>query len=405
MNCKNSGSRLVAADHQGDPGAGSDAPDPHHLASEVDQPVLLQENPPIGLKRLSVLADELVQALHYRLRMHVAGEVFDAFDQWRVSHDLRLAVHHLSQLRKGGHAVLRARLGRRLLGALELGLLDLASELGEQLVHLKARIPHIQAAHARELAHRIAVAGDRLQQDRAALLVRIAVVAPRHLHAHRQPLDVPLPRPRKRLIKVVEVKHHPSIRGRKQPEVGQVRVTAELHMQPRVRARRQVGGHDQGRPAIERKRRDQHPPIADRHQLRNPRRRLRLQQLHRIGTVRSRAEICVARPRHLTTRRASPRRALCHAQMRHHLRSLWRPRAADLSRGSSRHPPTLDQNLPNSSPPPHPSWNQTQPTSMTQVLFQRCKKAERPRVVIDVAPTGEVQQLVPHSAWLGRWMS
>ena len=55
--------------------------------------------------------------------------------------------------------------------------------------------------------------------------------------------------------------------------------------------------------------------------------------MDRIGAMRGWAELCVARPRYLTPRRVSPRRTLGHAQMRHHLRSLRHPRAADLRGG------------------------------------------------------------------------
>ena len=56
--------------------------------------------------------------------------------------------------------------------------------------------------------------------------------------------------------------------------------------QPRARRRRQVAGHDQRRAAVERERRDEHPPVADRHELRHARLGLALEQLDRIGAVR-----------------------------------------------------------------------------------------------------------------------
>ena len=46
----------------------------------------------------------------------------------------------------------------------------------------------------------------------------------------------------------------------------------------------QVTSHDQRRTSIERKRRHQHPPVADRHQLKNTKLRLTLQQIDRVKT-------------------------------------------------------------------------------------------------------------------------
>ena len=66
-----------------------------------------------------------------------------------------------------------------------------------------------------------------------------------------------------------------------------MRVPAQLRMQPGIGTRRQIRRHQQRRTAVERKRRHQHPAVPDRHQLRHPRPRLRLQQGNRILTMRS----------------------------------------------------------------------------------------------------------------------
>ena len=75
--------------------------------------------------------------------------------------------------------------------------------------------------------------------------------------------------------------------------------------------------HDHRRAAIERERRDEHPAVADRHQLRHARLGLTLEQLDRIGAVRRGLERRVARARHLGPRRLAPRDPLGHRQMRH----------------------------------------------------------------------------------------
>ena len=58
-----------------------------------------------------------------------------------------------------------------------------------------------------------------------------------------------------------------------------MRVPAQLGTQPRVRVSRPDPTPSERRAAVERERRHQHPPVPDRHQLRHPRRGLRLQQL------------------------------------------------------------------------------------------------------------------------------
>ncbi len=110
----------------------------------------------------------------------------------------------------------------------------------------------------------------------------------------------------------------PALRRREHSEIRQVRIAAALHGQPRPRCRRKVVRHDQRSAAIERERRDEHPPVANRHQLRNPRRRLTLKQPHRVGTVRRRHKLRVPCARNLVARRLAARNALGDRQMRHH---------------------------------------------------------------------------------------
>ena len=86
--------------------------------------------------------------------------------------------------------------------------------------------------------------------------------------------------------KSLTIEHEPPLGRGEHPEIRQMRVPAALHRQPRPRRRREIMGHDHRRPAIERKRRDQHPPVTDRHQLRHPRLRLTLEQVDRISTSR-----------------------------------------------------------------------------------------------------------------------
>jgi hypothetical protein len=59
----------------------------------------------------------------------------------------------------------------------------------------------------------------------------MAEVARRNLHACGQPLDIPLERPRKRLVEVVEVEHEVSLGRREAAEVEEVGVTTQLDVE------------------------------------------------------------------------------------------------------------------------------------------------------------------------------
>ena len=122
----------------------------------------------------------------------------------------------------------------------------------------------------------------RRQDDLAAGLGGEAVVPSGHGQARRQPLDVPLERAGQGLVEVVDVEDQPPLRRGERAEIGQVRVPAQLHPQPRRGGRGQIRRHRQRRPPVERERRHQHPPVPDRHQLRHPRLRLPQQQPDRI---------------------------------------------------------------------------------------------------------------------------
>ena len=99
-------------------------------------------------------------------------------------------------------------------------------------------------------------------------------------------------------------------------------VTADLSLESRARSPGQVAGHDQRRPPIERERRHQHPPVADRYQLGHPRDGLTLEQLDGIGSEGSGREGGVARPWHLAASRLAAGFALHDRQVRHHLAVL-----------------------------------------------------------------------------------
>ena len=79
-----------------------------------------------------------------------------------------------------------------------------------------------------------------------------------------QALEIPLPRARQGLVEVVDVEDQPAFRGGEPAEVHQVAITAQLHREPSVRRRSQVGGHARRRSTEEAELRLRHPPVADR---------------------------------------------------------------------------------------------------------------------------------------------
>ena len=134
-----------------------------------------------------------------------------------------------------------------------------------------------------------------------------AAIAAHDLEAGRQPLDVPLPRAGEGLVEVVDVEQHLPLGRAEQAEIRQVGVAAQLHGDPGHRGGRQVGRHDQRGAPVERERRDQHPPVADRDQLGYPARRLLFEQRDRIGAVRRGLPPSVARTAAPSWRAVRPR--------------------------------------------------------------------------------------------------
>ena len=92
--------------------------------------------------------------------------------------------------------------------------------------------------------------------------------------------------PAMRLVEVVQVEDERAVGRGEAPEVREVGVTAELCVQARARVGAEVCGHDLRRAAVERERRDEHPPVADRDELGNARGVLLLEQRERVSIRR-----------------------------------------------------------------------------------------------------------------------
>ena len=75
----------IPAEHQRDPRARADTPDPDHLTREIGQLELLEQHPPVELERLPIAAQQLVQRLEHLVALLARRELLDRHDQRRLS--------------------------------------------------------------------------------------------------------------------------------------------------------------------------------------------------------------------------------------------------------------------------------------------------------------------------------
>ena len=109
---------------------------------------------------------------------------------------------------------------------------------GPELVLVQVGVPDVHRPHLRELGHRLPVGPHRRQRRRMRVRLGEPVVAGRDGEARRHPLHVVLERPRQRLVEVVQVEQQPPLGRGERAEVRQVRVAAQLGLQPGHRRRR-----------------------------------------------------------------------------------------------------------------------------------------------------------------------
>ena len=305
----------VTAEQQRDPGTRADAAHADHLAGDIDQPELLQQHPAVVLQRRAVAAHDLVQLLVDLIAADALEDLVDRLDQRRIADDPGLTVHHLGELLEDLHAVLGLGLVERLLGALEHRLRRQLAHRGHQVLDVQVRVPDVEVGLAGKLAQRLAVGADGASHDRLAFGLRIAVLTACDREAGRQPLHVPLPGARQRLVEIVDVEHQPPLRRCEHAEVRKVRVAAELHLQPRRRRVREIGCLEQRGTAVEGERRHPHPSVADRHQLGHTALGLSLQQGDRVWPVGRRFELGMVGTGRAGAGGLSKRNPLRHAEM------------------------------------------------------------------------------------------
>jgi len=301
---------VVASEQEHDPRARPDAAHADHLAGRMDVPEALQQAATVAGQRPPVRADHAVDERVQALEISASGRLLDGDDERRVAQDPPLSVHHVGELAHGSKAVLGSRLGDTTGEALPLLAAGLARPAVLHVVDGEARVPEVHRAHLGEPVHRLAVGAGRGEVDLAPAIGVEAAVASGDGEAGDQPFEVPLERPRQGLVEVVDAEHQSPVGGGEHAEVRQVRVTAQLDLEAGVRPLGEIGGHQQRGAPEERERRDEHAPVADRDQLRQPCPGLRLEQIDRIAAVGRRLPPAVDAPPDLGSSRLSPCGAL-----------------------------------------------------------------------------------------------
>ena len=222
----------VAPQHQRDPGARADAADAHHLAREVDEPELLEQQ--LALVRTSVPRYErssVVQplerllALLARSRGRAIGTISGGSATIRRSPSTtRVSLEKADMLS-------RVRALARLF-SVRLAIFAVICEPSSPSAASTSRCEYHTSRFfiAAKLAIAVRYSSDGVEHCPVLVLDRVAVVLGGDQHARRQALDVPLPGTRQRLVEVVEVEHQPPLGRGEHAEVRQVRVAATLHL-------------------------------------------------------------------------------------------------------------------------------------------------------------------------------
>src|SRR5206468_9547557 len=115
------------------------------------------------------------------------------------------------------------------------------SEAIEHAADVEARVPDFDVAHRGEALHRLAVLARGRLYDRPAGRIVEAAIASGDGKARRQPFYVPLEGAWQCLVEVVDAEDEPPVGRGEHPEVGQMRVAAELNEQSGPGAVGEVG--------------------------------------------------------------------------------------------------------------------------------------------------------------------
>ena len=215
------------------------------------------------------------------------------------------------ELRERPHAVLASAPSRSSFSAaFACFVLDLGPQLGCDRLGVEPRVPDVEVAHRREAAHRLAVGAQARSglpsfasaSEKSRSRPAISKLAARRFTSHSNGPGS---------VSSKSFTSNTSERSgeAKPPKLERCASPHSCTRQARARRRREVAGHDCRRPAVERERRDQHPAVADRHELGHATCSLVLEHAHRV-TVGVGVEHRVARAGCLGARCAASRDAV-----------------------------------------------------------------------------------------------
>ena len=162
---------------------------------------------------------------------HLRRELPHRHEDRRVADETLLAELGSRQLRHRVGRIPSTRLGDDLAAGRPRGLRQRRRQARQSRLHLGAGVPDLQGRLRGELGHRLTVGAHGSRGQRSPLLATQPVPATGDLETRREPLDVPLERSGPGLVEVVEVEDLLAFRRREEPEVGHVRVAAQLDRQ------------------------------------------------------------------------------------------------------------------------------------------------------------------------------
>ena len=220
---------LVPAEHQHDPCPRADAAHADHL-DRRGRDRSPEKVATVKLEAAAVAADEGAEPVHDLVLFHPADELLDGLDEGRVADDAALAVDDVCELVERLQCLVSGPSPGSLRPALGAPI-----EL-RRSARATPRRPTACTRHPDSSSRRIDAS--RIDRHRQRSTPRPFDPSPsircrvRRSRSCREPLHVPLPRARQRLVEVIDVEHQPAIGRPEHSEVHEVRIAAQLRCEP-----------------------------------------------------------------------------------------------------------------------------------------------------------------------------
>ncbi len=144
-------------------------------------------------------------------------------------------------------------------------------------------VPEFERTALPILKHAIAVFAHRGHHEIAGDAATQAHVSGSHHEARREALEIPLERPERCFVEIVQVKHELPFWRREAAKIHQVTISADRHHKAGVRYAAQIVSLEDRAAAKKGKRRYRHAAIAQRHQLLDPPFAALLEQIDRTA--------------------------------------------------------------------------------------------------------------------------